>query len=682
MTRIFQTISLVFSLVVVLVLLATLSAQAAPLAQTTAQNPIIWADVPDPDVIRVGNTYYMSSTTMHMNPGVPIMKSTDLVNWQIVNYAYTTLGSGDKENLANGANEYGKGSWASSLRYNNGKYYVVFMSYTSNNTYVYQTTNIETGPWTRSTLGAAYHDSSLLFDSDGRVYLTYGSGDIRIIELTADATAVKAGGVNQVIIANAGSIAGSGGLAAEGSHIQKINGSYYVFLISWPSGSVRTQLVYKASSVTGPYTGQVMLRNAGTGIAQGGVVDTAAGQWYAMLFQDHGAVGRIPYLIPFTWSNGWPVMGSVTNTGIAATPISVSNLVVSDEFSGSTLGKTWQWNHNPNNSLWSLGARSGFLRLTTGSLTTSAGILQAKNTLTQRTYGPESSANVAMEVGNMKDGDYAGLAAYQFYYGFVGVKMSGTTKTIVMVRGSTNDATQASTPVEVASVPLNQSRVYFKVYTDYRNNTDKAYFYYSLDGNQWTAIGSTLQMAYTLPHFMGYRFGLFNYSTKSTGGSVDFDYFRIASTNSLTPIPTSGGATATQTPSKTPTLGASPTRTNTPTVSTGPTNTPSRTPTPVVVTATPTQTVAASPTSGSSSACSPVSSTITAPFTFDGAGTLCWQSSNLGTYINSWNTTSVTLNGVNVTNLYVAAASYPAKIGGFWYVSYNSNVAWGHFEAK
>jgi beta-xylosidase len=560
--RIFMVGPLCLLAVLAFVVLAALPVQAA----STVQNPFLWADVPDVSVIRVGSNYYMSSTTMHMNPGVPIMKSTDLVNWTIVNYVYPTLGSGDKENLANGQNEYGKGSWASSLRYKNGTYYLAFMSYTSNNTYVFQTTDIENGAWTKYALGAAYHDCSLLFDDDGRVYLVYGAGDIKVVELNADAKSVKSGGLAKTLITNAGSIAGSGGLAAEGSHVYKINGKYYIFLISWPSGSVRTELVYRADTFSGTYTGQVMLRNSGTGVAQGGVVDTPSGQWYAMLFQDHGSVGRIPYLISMTWNNNWPVVGSVTDTGIAVTPINASNIVVSDEFSGSTLGKTWQWNHNPNNSLWSLGARSGFMRLTTGSLTTSAGILQAKNTLTQRTYGPESSGNVAVEVSNMKDGDYAGLTAFQFYYGFVGVKMSGTTKTIVMVRGSTNDPNAASTPVEVASVPLSQSRVYFKVYTDYRNNTDKAYFYYSLDGNTWTAIGSTLQMAYTLPHFMGYRFGLFNYATKSTGGYVDFDYFRIASTNSLTPVP--GGAT--NTPTRTPTIGASntpgptPTKTNTP----------------------------------------------------------------------------------------------------------------------
>jgi len=289
-TRIFKVGLLCFTIVLTVASLATLPARAAPSAQTVVQNPVIWADVPDPDVIRVGSTYYMSSTTMHFNPGVPIMKSTDLVNWQIVNYAYSTLESGDRQNLVNGQNEYGNGSWASSLRYKNGRYYVVFVSNTSGRTYIYQTTNIETGPWTRSVLGSLYHDPSLLLDDDGRVYLTYGSGDIRIIELTSDATAINPSGLNKILIPNAGAIAGSGGLAAEGSHFQKINGKYYVFLISWPSGSVRTQLVYRSDTVGGTYTGQVMLRNSGTGIAQGGMIDTPSGQWYSLLFRDSGSV--------------------------------------------------------------------------------------------------------------------------------------------------------------------------------------------------------------------------------------------------------------------------------------------------------------------------------------------------------------------------------------------------------
>ena len=505
------------------VVLAILSRMTAPANAAPVQNPILWADVPDPDVIRVGNAYYMVSTTMHFNPGVPVMKSTDLVSWEIVNYVYDTLENTDRQNLSNAQNEYGQGSWASSLRQRNGVFYVVFVSLTSGKTYIYRTTNIETGPWTRSTLNTLFHDPSLLFDDDGRVYLIYGSDDIRIVELTADVTAVKAGGLNQIIIPDAGLIAGAGGLPAEGAHAYKIDGRYYVFLISWPAGGRRTELVYRATSIAGRYEGRVALSNSG--IAQGGVVDTPDGRWYAMLFRDRASVGRIPYLVPTTWSDGWPVLGNPLDTGISAAL--ASRFVASDEFEGrSKPGLMWQWNHNPDNARWSLTARPGFLRLTNGSISTS--VLNARNTLTQRTFGPESSATVAVETAGMKDGDYAGLAAFQFFYGLVGVKVVGTTKSIVMMRGSSNNPNQASNPVEVASVPVSQARVYFRVATDFRNQTDKASFFYSLDGNQWTAIGTTLQMVYTLPHFTGYRFGLFSYATRSTGGVVDFDYFRIA----------------------------------------------------------------------------------------------------------------------------------------------------------
>jgi beta-xylosidase len=221
--------------------------------KNTFENPVLWADVPDPSVIRVGDVYYMSSTTMHMNPGVPIMKSYDLVQWKIVNYVYTILGDGDQQTLRNGQNEYGAGSWASSLKYYNGIFYVAFASNTIGETYIFQTDDIECGPWTKSTLEGHFHDSSLLFD-DGHVYLVYGSHNIKVIELTADVTAIKEGGLHQVIIPEASLVAGPDvGLPAEGAHIHKVHGQYYVCLITWPEGGKRTQLVFRADRIDGPY---------------------------------------------------------------------------------------------------------------------------------------------------------------------------------------------------------------------------------------------------------------------------------------------------------------------------------------------------------------------------------------------------------------------------------------------
>jgi len=310
-------------------------------SQTMATNPFIWADVPDVCVLAMGNTYYMSSTTMHMSPGVPIMKSTDLVNWQIVNYCYSILASDDALNLANGKNAYGGGSWASSLVYNNGTYYVSTASQTTNNTYIFQTTDIENGTWTVSTLGAYYHDQSLFFDDDGSVYMIYGSNNISILELTSNVTAIKPGGLNQVLVPNASNIAGSSfNVSAEGSHFQKINGIYYLSNICWPTGGVRTQLIHMCTTLTGTYQGKVALQYGlagGDGVAQGGFIETPGGQWYAMLFQDNGSVGRSPDLVPVTWTNNWPVLGTngtvPTTLNIPAGTGGISGIVSSDEFS-------------------------------------------------------------------------------------------------------------------------------------------------------------------------------------------------------------------------------------------------------------------------------------------------------------------------------------------------------------
>src|SRR3954462_997867 len=149
--------------------LAMLITQGLMAQVAHAQNPIIYADVPDMSMVRVGDTYYMSSTTMHMSPGVPIMRSKDLVNWQLVNYAYDSLASMDELNLSNGKSTYGMGSWASSLRYHNGIYYVTTFAHTTGKTYIDTTRNIEKGPWEEVSFKPAYHDHSLFFDDDGRV---------------------------------------------------------------------------------------------------------------------------------------------------------------------------------------------------------------------------------------------------------------------------------------------------------------------------------------------------------------------------------------------------------------------------------------------------------------------------------------------------------------------------------
>lgn len=494
-----------------------------------AKNPIIYADVPDLSMIRVGDAYYMSSTTMHMSPGVPVMKSKDLINWQTVSYAYDTLASMDALNLTNGESTYGRGSWASSLRYHHGVFYVSTFAQTTGKTYIFSTKNIEQGPWIRTAFTPSLHDHSLFFDDDGKVYMLWGAGTLRLLELNDDLSGIKPG-TEQVVIENASlpAIPGGtkGGLPAEGSQLFKVKGRYYLFNIAWPPGGMRTVIIHRADKITGPWEGRIALQDMG--VAQGGLIDTPDGVWYAYLFRDYGAVGRIPYLVPVQWKGGWPILGvdgKVPETlDLPASKGLIPGMVQSDEFTRKkddpALPLVWQWNHNPDNSLWSVTARAGFLRLITGRLDTS--FLLARNTLTQRTIGPVCSGTTAIDVSNMKDGDVAGLCLLQKKYGFAGVKVSGGKRSVVMMHA------QSGNEEEVEAVSLTQSTVYLKAECDFRDKTDTANFFYSLDGKTWTHIGSRLKMEYTLPHFMGYRFGLFNYATKHTGGYADFDFFHIA----------------------------------------------------------------------------------------------------------------------------------------------------------
>ncbi|HSI73575.1 MAG TPA: hypothetical protein VK934_10405, partial [Fimbriimonas sp.] len=352
-------------------------------------------------------------------------------------------------------------------------------------------------------------------------------GQMWMTELKSDVTGVKRDGVHEMIIPNTNQVDGGVvGLPAEGSQFRKINGKYYLCNITWPKGDMRTAIIHRADKLTGPYEGRVMFHDQG--IAQGGLIDTPTGEWFAYLFQDHGAVGRIPYLIPVKWTYGWPVLGvdgkAPVMLNLPVSKLGVFGIVASDEFTRKPgdrpLPLAWQWNHNPDNAHWSLTAHPGSLRLTTGRVDSE--LTQARNTLTQRTFGPESSATTAMDVSHMKDGDQAGLVVFQKKYGFVGVKATGDGRSIVMISARSNK------PEELASIPLTQKTVFLRIDCDFKGRADKAYFYYSLDAKKWTAIGEPLQMVYDIPHFMGYRFGLFNFATKTAGGFADFDFVRLS----------------------------------------------------------------------------------------------------------------------------------------------------------
>lgn len=502
--------------------------------KTIVTNPIFWADVPDVDVIRVGSDFYMISTSMHTMPGCPIMKSENLANWEIIGYVYDQLEDNDAYNLKDGKNNYGQGQWATSLRYHNGVFYICFSCNDTQKFYVYQTRDIENGEWQRSTIDGLYHDPALLFDND-RVFVISGCGDIRITELTEDLTAVKSGGVNQILLETERQ---GIGLRCEGCHAYKINGYYYLIFIEWPNeGSRRRrQIAYRSKELFGDYERQIIFDDdmgyQNQGIAQGAIFDTLDGDWYAMLFQDHGAVGRIPYILPVQWIDGWPMVGidgKAPESFIVNLPeTNDKSLVVSDEFNyqENVIGQSWQWNHNPDNNLWSFTERPGYLRLKTGYLTDH--VLQARNTLTQRTEGPTCTAITLMDTTHMKPGDYAGLIALQSNFGTVGVQVNqGGEKCITMTRKD------GVVDAIIEEKILETNMIYLKVDFNFVDSIDIAKFYYSTNGDAWTEIGESLQMKYTLDHFMGYRIGLFNYATQQIGGHVDFNYFHYLKNNKM-----------------------------------------------------------------------------------------------------------------------------------------------------
>ena len=489
----------------------------------TVNNPIMYVDSPDPSIVRVDDAYYMVTTTMHFAPGVPVFKSTDLAQWRTVGYAYQTLTNNNNMNL-NNADAYGKGSWASSIRYHKGFFYVLTPSYTTNKTHLYKTADVENGPWSEVQL-PFYHDPSLFFDDDGTVWVFYGSGDqISYVQLNDDASGVKAGGKSGKLGGvSVNQVTGTSNyyVQQEGSHMEKVNGEYYLFTISWPAGKSRSEIVYRSKNLLSGFSGRYFLSD--NGVAQGGIFDTPDGKWYALLFRDSGPVGRMSHLVPMEWKDGWPVPTSGSKApstiDLPESPLPGYGMVTSDDFESDVLALEWQFNHNPDNKNWSLTANPGFYRITTSR--TDSRVVSAKNTLTQRTFGPKCSGRTLVDGTGMKDGDMAGLVALQDDKGFVALaKESGSYK-VVMYTGNKDGERQAE------SKALSGSKVYLRIDFDLPIDRGTAYFYYSTDGNTWTKIGSDVKLNYDLHMFVGVRWGLFNFATKTAGGYADFDWFKV-----------------------------------------------------------------------------------------------------------------------------------------------------------
>jgi beta-xylosidase len=479
----------------------------------TYTNPVIYSDYPDPDVIRVDSVYYMVSTTMFIFPGVTILKSYDLVNWEYCSNAVQRFDFSSCYNL-DGCNRYSHGQWATSLKYNDGKYYLLFITLDEGGFLC--TASKPEGPWKIRKLPRGFYDPGLFFDDDGKIYVAHGYNTIYVTELDTNFVAKR----NDVLV-----YTGDIRPGLEGTHVYKINGYYYLYCTY--GGGDGFQVALRSKNIYGPYEQKIVIRdngNLGTGIHQGALIETQTGEWWSVIFQDGGAFGRFPTLQPVTWIDDWPMLG-VNGKGVVTHkkpnvgkeyPIKV--LPTTDEFDSTKLGMQWGWNHNPDSTKWSLTQNPGHLRLSTAKVVSN--LRNARNTLTQRIFAYYSrtfptTATVKMSADNMQDGDVAGLAVFQDPYAFIGIKKTNGIQYVVMVNNEKS----------IDSAAVNTSTLYLRAIANYGSSA--ATFAYSLDNQSFTKLGNTLSMRFNLSIFTGNKFCLFNYGTKATGGFVDFDWFRI-----------------------------------------------------------------------------------------------------------------------------------------------------------
>lgn len=514
-------------------------------------NPVMWADVPDISICRKGDTYYMTSTSMHFNPGIPVMASKDLVNWKIVSYCYDTIENRDQDNLENGKDDYGFGTWASTIRYNgdDGYFYVTSFNNKVDATYLFRTKDVEGGKWECHRLPKRMYDHSFWIENGQYWFVNSNHPAIKLWKVKSDFSGFE--GEGKTIIKSAADCVPTQKGLAEGSQLFKRGDYYYLFNICWPAGHSRLVAVHRAKSLEGPWEGKCVYECEG--IAQGGMIDTPDGKWYSYLFGDRGGVGRIPYMIPIAWKDDWPVYPDNSRLEIpGVVRDEIPGCCASDEFDGEKLDLVWQFNHNPDPAHWSVTERPGFFRITTSRI--DSDMLRAKNTLTQRTFGPVCEGVTKLDYSSLKQGDVAGLALFQALYGFIGVEITERGAEVVLWQNNVGERDrQSPNQIYAAKRKGNAARrrysillpetdrkcIYLRAvcdFTPWKNpsytgipaSEDACRFFWSLDGNKWEAMGEAMYLPYTIGHFTGYRFALFAYSTKEAGGKADFDYFHVS----------------------------------------------------------------------------------------------------------------------------------------------------------
>ena len=517
----------------------------------TFTNPLFYDEFSDPDILRVGDDYYLAGTTMHAVPGLVILHSRDLVNWENISYCFDRFDFDDDAfSLKNNKEIYGQGIWAPAIRYANGQFYV-FSNINGKGLQCYTSKDIR-GPWEHHNMKGRIYDLSVLFDDDGKIYAIHGYGEVKCTELEPDMSGPKEGTERTIIP--------EGNAVGEGHHMYKINGMYYLISTDYkPNG--RT-LCSRSKSIWGPYETITITADetfgyhpapmtqfkgriqpdgykfgilppnkdatACTNIHQGGIVEDQTGQWWALLMMDFHSIGRTTTLAPITWKDGWPMLGLEGNLGRAPRtwfkpniPSAASEMqtamhapyVRSDNFDGKKLGRVWQWNHNPDDKKWSL--KKGRLRITAQP---SEQLMWARNSLTQRVIGPTSITTVELYTQGMKDGDVAGLGNINVPCSWIGLVKEGKQLTVRCFEQQKNDTMDVAID--------NTAKVYLRFVGDFDNN--QGHYEYSLDGETFKQLGAEMVLSYQLITFQGSRHALFAFNHKGKeGGYAEFDNFTV-----------------------------------------------------------------------------------------------------------------------------------------------------------
>jgi beta-xylosidase len=502
----------------------------------TYRNPVLHADYSDPDVVRVGDDYYMTASSFTCAPGLPILHSRDLVNWRLVNHALPRQVPEDVFSKP----QHGKGCWAPAFRHHDGKFWIY---YPDPDFGLYVTTAKDpAGPWSAPVLvkaGKGLIDPCPLWDDDGKVYLVHawarsrsGINNILTLEtLSADGLRVVGEG-RTVVDGNAL----PGYTTLEGPKLYKRGGEYYIFA---PAGGVQRgwQSVFRSRSPWGPYEARIVLRQGGTNVNgphQGAWVDTPFGEDWFFHFQDKDAYGRVVHLQPMSWrSDGWPVIGADPDADGVGEPVAsfrkpklktapVAVPQTSDEFDSARLGFQWQWQANPAPQWQSLEAKPGSLRLFSQAAAAADSLWMEPQLLLQKWPAPEFVATAALSFEPQSADETAGLVVFGHDYAWLGLRQ--TAEGLRLSLRTCRDARNGTKEQEVAGLRVDRPSLFVRVSVA---AGARCHFSYSLDGRRFTDIGETFTAR--PGHWVGAKVGLFAVGAPGAArlGHADVDWFRV-----------------------------------------------------------------------------------------------------------------------------------------------------------